>query len=156
MDAGEEEGGGEPRPERADGRRRRRREPLRSKCPCISLFVAELCRPDLSLGGNISLQISYAAAGCSSRLFSTALNYVREAPLPSDPPLPSSLICLFCLRMIVSWICGFACCAAPRFAGKQLRHAVGVQGGQHEEGAICLVHSFLSVCWREFLGGLGV
>nr|XP_025878884.1 uncharacterized protein LOC107280016 [Oryza sativa Japonica Group] len=80
VDAGEEEGGGEPRPERADGRRRRRREPLRSKCPCISLFVAELCRPDLSLGGNISLQISYAAAGCSSRLFSTALNYHLDSP----------------------------------------------------------------------------
>lgn len=43
----------------------------------------------------------------------------------------------------MSRICGFACCAAPRFAGKQPRHAVGVHGGQHEEGAVVrLVHSF--------------
>lgn len=78
--------------------RRLSRSPVSAPLPLLQmpLYLLAVRRRSFAVlispsGGNVSLQISYAAAGCSSRLFSTALNYVREAPPPSLGSTPYPL-----------------------------------------------------------------
>uniref|UniRef100_A0A0E0PPS3 NADH dehydrogenase [ubiquinone] flavoprotein 2, mitochondrial n=2 Tax=Oryza TaxID=4527 RepID=A0A0E0PPS3_ORYRU len=74
--------------------RRLSRSPVSAPLPLLQmpLYLLAVRRRSFAVlispsGGNVSLQISYAAAGCFSRLFSTALNYHLDSP-ENNPDMP--------------------------------------------------------------------